>query len=289
MLSYLELAVNGCVQGMVIGLAALALNLVFAVARFPNAATGDMMTVGAYAGIGVQALGIRSIIAQGAAAIAACVLLALAYYWAVLRHLRGRPLVASLLASLGLALLTRSILTFFVGQEPYVFQLPLTRPLVIGAFRLQWNDIWLAGISLATMAVAFLLLFATPLGRRMRAVADDPTLARTSGISDSRVLLSLWIIVGTVTAIAGMVIGIRTIVTPELGWNILLPAFAAAVLGGVGSPIGAVVAGIVLGIAQELSTPILGFTYKIALSYVVLAAILAIRPRGLFGTAELVR
>jgi neutral amino acid transport system permease protein len=289
MTPYLELVVNGCVQGMVIGLAALALNLVFAVARFPNAATGDMMTVGAYAGIGVQALGVRNIIVQGAAAITACVLLALAYYWAVFRFLRGRALVASLLASMGLALLTRSILTLFVGQEQYVFQFRLSRPLMIGALRVQWNDIWLAAICLATMAISFLILFTTPLGRRMRAIADDPGLARTSGISDGRVLLSLWMLVGAVTAIAGMVIGMRTIVTPELGWHVLLPAFAAAVLGGIGSPVGAVVAGIVLGIAQELSTPVLGFTYKIALSYVVLAAILTVRPRGLFGTVEQVR
>ena len=90
-------------------------------------------------------------------------------------------------------------------------------------------------------------------------------------------------------AIAGMVLGMRTVVTPEMGWNMLLPAFAAAVLGGVGSPVGAVVASIVLGIAQELSTPFLGFTYKIGFAFAVLVAILAIRPAGLFGRLERVR
>jgi branched-chain amino acid transport system permease protein len=68
-----------------------------------------------------------------------------------------------------------------------------------------------------------------------------------------------------------------------MGWELLLPAFAAAVLGGIGHPVGAVAAGVLLGVAQEAATPLVGFTYKIALSFVVLLAVLLIRPRGLFG------
>jgi branched-chain amino acid transport system permease protein len=79
------------------------------------------------------------------------------------------------------------------------------------------------------------------------------------------------------------------VVSPEIGWEMLLPAFAAAILGGVGSPVGAVLAGVLLGMAQELSTPFVGFTYKIALSFVVILLVLLIRPRGLLGRVEGVR
>jgi len=84
-------------------------------------------------------------------------------------------------------------------------------------------------------------------------------------------------------------LGIKTVVAPEVGWDMLLPIFAATILGGIGSPVGAVVAGLVLGVAQEVSTPFVGFTYKIALSFVVLLAVLLVRPRGLFGRIEGVR
>jgi branched-chain amino acid transport system permease protein len=139
------------------------------------------------------------------------------------------------------------------------------------------------------MAVVFMVLHLTPIGRRMRAVADNPTLARAGGIRIGRVMMAMWAMAGAVCGVAGMVLGINTVVLPEAGWNVLLPAFAAAVLGGVGSPVGAIVAGVALGVAQELSTPFVGFTYKIALSFVVLIVILAVRPRGLFGAASRVR
>ncbi len=288
-LFYLNLVMNGLVQGLVIGLAALALTLVFAVARFPNAATGDLMTVGAYAGIGVQALNVRSVIVQGAAAILACSVLAIGQYWFVLRYLRGRGLVSLLLASIGLALATRGALSFFVGQDQYLFNTPIMRPYVIAGLRVQVVDLWLAVASLVCVTATFAMLFLTPVGRRMRAIADNAELARASGIRMQRVMIPLWAAVGAICGVAGMILGIKTVVLPEAGWHILLPAFAAMVLGGLGNPIGAVVAGILLGVVQELSTPFVGFTYKIALSFIVLAVILTVRPQGLFGSAEVVR
>ena len=86
--------------------------------------------------------------------------------------------------------------------------------------------------------------------------------------------------------IAGLMLGVKTIVSPEMGWEALLTAFAAAILGGIGSPAGAVLAGLVLGVAQEISTPFVGFTYKIALAFAVMLVVLLVRPRGLFGRLE---
>lgn len=287
--TYLNLVINGIVQGMVIGLAALALTLVHAIARFPNAATGDMMTVGAYAGIGVQALGGRNVLVQGSAAVAACGALSILYYWLVYRHLRGRSLVALLLASIGLALFTRGALSFFVGHDQYVFQIPLVTPYIVHGVVVQANDLWLAVVALLCVLTTFVVLYFTPVGRRMRAVADNRELARASGIRAESVMIPLWGIVGAVSGLAGIILGIKTVVLPEMGWLLLLPAFSAMILGGLGSPIGAVVAGVALGIAQEVATPAVGFTYKIAISFLVLVALLIIRPQGLFGSSEEVR
>ena len=99
-------------------------------------------------------------------------------------------------------------------------------------------------------------------------------------------MVALWLVAGGVAGIAGMMLGIKTIVTPEFGWDMLLPAFTAAIFGGIGSPVGAIVAGLILGIAQELSTPFVGFTYKIAIAFIIMLAVLLLRPRGLFGQLE---
>jgi neutral amino acid transport system permease protein len=283
---YANLVVNGVVEGLVIGLAALALTLVYAIARFPNAAAGDMMTVGAYAGIGVQALGDRNVLLQGLAAVAACAALSILYYWFVFRHLRGRGLVALLLASIGLAFFTRGTLSFFVGHDQYVFQIPLVRPYIFHGVVVQASDLWLALVALLCVLVTFAVLYLTPVGRRMRAVADNRELARASGIRAERVMIPLWAIVGAVSGLAGIILGIKTIVLPDTGWLLLLPAFSAMILGGLGNPIGAVVAGVALGVAQEVATPAVGFTYKIAISFLVLVALLILRPQGLFGTPE---
>src|SRR5260221_7163278 len=187
---YANLAINGVVEGLIVGLAALAINLVFAVARFPNAVTGDVMTVGAYTGIGVQALGGRNLLLQGAAAIVASMALSLLLYLAVFRRLGKRSLVASLLASVGLAFLVRALLTLFAGQSQHVFQMPITRAMNFGGVRIQPTDLWLALAAVVCVAATFAMLFLTPIGRRLRAVADNPELARARGLPAGRIMIA---------------------------------------------------------------------------------------------------
>ena len=283
-----NLAVTGLVQGLLIGLAALAVSLCFAVARFPNAATGDFMTMAAYVGVAVQGW-TGSLIAGACAAIVAVAGVSVASYALVFRHFRNRSLVAPLIASIGLAFLLRSVLTFFVGFDQQSFQVPIARALVFGGVRIRPTDLWLAGFSAATLLAVLGILFLTPVGRRMRAVADNPQLARASGIRARPVMITLWALIGVSSAVGGVMLGLRTVVVPEMGWNLLLPAFAAAVLGGVGNPAGAVLAGIALGIIEALSSPIVGFTYQTSIAFVLLIATLVLRPQGLLGRAEAVR
>jgi neutral amino acid transport system permease protein len=286
---YLNLAVTGVLQGLLIALAALAVSLCFAVARFPNAATGDFMTLAAYAGVAGQRI-TGSLLAGATMAVAGVALLSLASYALVFRRLiRGRSLVAPLIASIGLAFLLRSVLTFFVGFDQLSFQVPITRALVFGGVRIQPSDLWLVAIALATLLGVLAILFLTPIGRRMRAIADNPELARASGIRIRPVMITLWMLIGVCSAIGGLMLGLRTVVVPEIGWNLLLPAFAAAVLGGVGNPAGAVLAGIGIGVIEALSTPLVGFTYQSAIAFLLLIGTLVLRPQGLLGHAEAVR
>ena len=285
LVDFCNLLINGTIEGLLFALPALALTLVMGVARFPNAATGDYMTVSAYAGIGVQALGATSIVVAGLCAVAAGAAISVIFYLWVFRALRGRPPVASLVAAIGVAFFARSMLTLFVGHDQQTFNMPLVRAWNFGGIRLLPTDLYVAVIALIAMALLFALLHLTPLGRQMRAIADNPDLARACGIRSGQVLLALWAVVGALCALGGMMFGIKAVVSPELGWELLIPAFAAMILGGIGSPLGAVAGGVLLGIASELSVPFVGPSYKIAVAFVLLLLVLLLRPRGLFGKA----
>jgi len=282
---FVNLLINGTVEGLLMALPALALTLVMAIARFPNAATGDYMTVSAYAAVGVQLLIPGSLLLAAVGAIAAGVAVSLLFYLWVFRALRGRPLVASLVASIGVAFFARSILTFSVGQDQLALQVPMMRAWNFSGIRVLPLDLVVAAVSIVAMALLFTLLRLTPIGRQMRAVADNPDLARASGIRANRVLLVLWAVVGALCALGGFLFGAKSVVSPELGWEQLIPAFAAMILGGIGSPAGAVAGAVLLGIAQELSVPLVGPSYKIAVAFAVLLLVLLVRPRGLFGVA----
>jgi neutral amino acid transport system permease protein len=281
----LELLIAGLSTGLVVGLAALAVTLVFGIARFANAATGDMMSAGAYgAFLGSAFTG--SVLLGSVVGVAVGMAVGVLAYLLVVRPLAGRSSVTKLLASIGIAFVIRALVGLIFGHQQQTFPMPLVRPWVVSGVRLHPNDVYLGLAAFVSVAVTFLLLHATPIGRRMRAVADNPALARVCGIAPVGVMIALWSIAGALCSVAGIVLGIKAVITPEMGWEILLPAFAAAILGGLGHPGGAVLAGILLGIVQEISTPFVGFTYKLAVSFVILLLVLLARPQGLFGRVE---
>lgn len=285
----LNLAVNGVVEGLIIALGALAVTLVFGIARFPNASAGDVITVGAYAGYGGQVISGGLISLAIAAGMLGAVAVSVLFYWTVFRRLAGRSAVYPLIASIGVAFLVRSVLTFFLGYDQRVFDIPLTRAIPVGPVRIVPTDLYLAAGAVVALTVVFVVLHLTPIGRRMRAVADNPDLALASGISQQRVMVMMWILAGAASGLAGVLLGVKTVVIPEMGWDLLLPAFAATILGTIGNPVGAVVGSLIIGVAQEVSTPFVGFTYKIGIGFLVLLLVLLVRPQGIFAGAERVR
>ena len=230
-ITVINAAINGVVIGMLLALPALAITLVFGIARFPNAASGDYMTLGAYTAVFTQAAAGGSILAGGLAAIAATTAVSLFFYAWVFRPLESRSNVSRLIASIGVAFALRSTITFFAGQDQYTFDLPLTRAWNFGGVRILPTDLYIVGAALAALALVFILMHLTPTGRRMRAVADNPELAAASGIRGRRVMITLWTIAGAYCGLGGVLLGIKAVVIPELGWELLMPMFAAVILG----------------------------------------------------------
>ncbi len=216
MTDWSALLVTGLVSGLVTGLAALAVTLVFGIARFANAATGDTMTLGAYVALSV-ATASGSLVLGGLAGVLAAALAGVAAYLLVFRRLAGRSSVTALLASIGVGFMVRAGIGLVYGFQQRVFPVPLVRPWRPYGVRITPLDLELTGLALCTLALVFLVLHATPVGRRMRAVADDPALAQVSGIDPARVMLTLWAMAGGVAGVAGLMVGVRTVVQPDTG------------------------------------------------------------------------
>ncbi|AKJ67143.1 hypothetical protein PATSB16_07620 [Pandoraea thiooxydans] len=283
-----NLAINGLVAGLLVALPALAVSLVYGLARFPNAATGDVATAGAFAGLfAYQASG--SLAMAGIAGAAAGAAVSVLAYQLAFKPVIRRSVITTLLTSIGVGFFIRAVLGVAFGHTQRTFDMPLQRAVRWHGVMLNPTDASLAAVTLGVLAAVFLLLYASPMGRMMRALADDPDLARVSGIRTESAMLTMWAVTGAVCGIAGTMVGMRTVVSPDVGWDTLLPAFAAAVVGGLGNPLGAVVGAVLLGVLQELSTPVVGFVYKIALAYVFMLLVLLVRPQGLFNRVQGVR
>lgn len=281
--------IPGLVLGAIYALAAAGLSLAYGVMRFANFAHGELMSWGAYmALVAVVALGISPWVALPVA-IAGTIPVALLADRAFYAPLRRAAPAVLLISSFGVALMIRAVIYTVWGPTPQTYARGFTPPLVFEGIRIQQRHLMiLAGAALAALAV-HLLLSRTRAGRAMRAMADDPDLARVTGVKVSAVIMLTWVVSAGLAAVAGTFLAIDTELTPMLGFNVLLAAFAAAILGGIGRPWGAALGGLILGLAEELSSypliggaPLLEPAYKTAVAFAVLVIVLIFRPQGLF-------
>jgi branched-subunit amino acid ABC-type transport system permease component len=139
------------------------------------------------------------------------------------------------------------------------------------------------GLAVVIMAAMFCFLFYTRFGKAMRAVADNPDLARLKGIDPARIAIVTVFLGAGLSGIGGVLIGLDTSIDPLTGYRVLLAVFAAAVLGGLGSIPGAVVGALALGIAEELALIVVPATYRTAVGFAAILIMLTFRPRGILG------
>ena len=192
-----------------------------------------------------------------------------------------------LLMTLGLAFVIRYSIQFFWGTELRKLDVNTGSAEEFLGLRIGTVQLVVIIVGFATLIATGLMLRLTLLGKRMRALSDDLDLAETSGIDTSRVILYTWIFAAGLAGLAGVSAGAITQLQPELGFEFLLPIFAAVVLGGIGNAFGALAAGIVLGVVIEWSTLILDQDgLKLAVGFLILIVVLVIRPQGIFGQAR---
>jgi len=278
----LQLAIYGVVLGSILTLGAIGVSLIYGILRFAHFAHGDLMTLGAYFAFSLVAgLGFP-VWASAPFAIVAAALAAIAIDQTVYRHLRKSPPIILLISSFGIAIALRSIVQLIWGPHNQVYVSGIQMPWRVGDLVIKPDHVWIVAGAVILVVALHLFLTRTKMGKAMRAMSDNMDLALVSGIPSERVIMVTWAVGGGLAAVAGIFLGMDTRLHPVMGWSVLLPVFAAAILGGIGRPYGAIAGGMVIGLSMEMSTMVIDPTYKPAVAFALMVVMLIVRPQGLF-------
>jgi branched-chain amino acid transport system permease protein len=323
-----QVLISGLVLGSVYALGAIGITLIFGILRFAHFAHGDMMTMGAFiafvfagffasAGIHVGFLPTGFVVLPIAVVLTAIIALGIdRLCYAPLRK-RGAKPVTLLIASIGVTMMIQGLIRLFFGVGVRSFF--ETEPKKIMRFDMSWigstrnisftqPELLMVILTAILVLILHLFLSRTRLGKAMRAMADNADLAQVSGINTALVVRVTWIIAGGLACCAGTMLALDVSLTPDLAFNIILPIFAAAIVGGLGQAYGAIAGGYLLGFAETLAVfdwsvllrpfqPWLPFhvtsglalvptEYKLTVSFIILVIVLLIRPTGIFKGAS---
>lgn len=317
-----KVVIAGLIIGSVYALGAVGVTLIFGILRFAHFPHGDMMTAGAFVALVLlwmfpgagAAVGLPTAFVLMPVAMAVTALFAVGLDRTFYRPMRmaGVKPVVMVMTSIGVMLMMQGLLRLFAGtgtRQLYVdtdakdiYRIPLGgRDLVITEPQLL-----LFATTIAAVVALHLFLTRSRMGKAMRAVSDNPDLARVSGISIDHVVRTTWLIAGALAAAGGTLLALDVTLKPDLSYNIILPIFAAAIVGGVGQPYGAIAGGLLVGFSETLAVfnwsvllrPLrpylpefieipakLAFVpteYKIVVPFFILVAVLIWRPTGIF-------
>mgnify|MGYP002401470317 CR=1 FL=1 len=283
-----QLLVEGIKFGLVIAMMAVGLSLIFGTTGLTNFAHGEIVVVGT---VLVWYLNDWGLWLPFATVIAMVVMFGFGAgfdttVWRPLRK-RGTSLVAMLVISIGLSLLIRYLVLYVFRGRPKAFSdFSVQSPYEFLSITIVPKDLWSIGISIAVLTGVGLVLTRTRIGKAIRAVADNPDLARSSGIDVDRVILVVWGAGASLATLGGTFFAMSELVDWQFGFKLLLLMFAGVTLGGLGTAFGAFVGSLIVGIIIQVSTLWVSPELKNVSALTLLILILVIRPQGIFGRRE---
>jgi branched-chain amino acid transport system permease protein len=285
----LQLTVEGIKFGLVIAMASIGLSLIFGTTGLVNFAHGEMVTWGALVAwyVNVQ-LGWQLFPAAVIAVLVGGVTGALQdrFLWRPLRR-RGTGLIAMMVVSIGMSLFVRTVFLYQFGGRTRPFaDYSVQRQWDIGPIGIAPKDVFSIVLSLVVLLLVAIGLQQTRMGKAMRAVADNPDLASSSGIDVKRVILLVWFFGGALASLGGVLFALGEQVSFQMGFQLLLLIFAGVTLGGLGTAYGALVGSLAVGLLVQLSTHWIPSEMKNLGALVVMIVILVVRPQGILGSKE---
>jgi len=277
----------GLVTASVIAIGAVGLTLQFGITNFVNFAYGELLTLGAYVGyyctvvlhLNLAVAILAAIVVTGALAV-------------VLNEVIFTPFVKTkarlfimLIVTIGVSLILQNAYQIAFGTNFYRYNVTGNSSHSLGPFLLTTTQLLIIGLAVIALAGLQGLLRYTRLGKSMRAMSDSAELAEASGLNTGMITRLAWFLSGGLAGIGGVALALNVYtVTPNLGNLFVFILFAAVILGGVGKPVGAMLAALIIGVAMEVSGAYINSAYKTAVAFAILIAVLLFRPSGLFTT-----
>jgi branched-chain amino acid transport system permease protein len=285
-MTLVQVVVSGLLLGAVYALFSSGLTLIWGMMNVVNFAHGDFVMLGMYSAVMIwTALGGGPWASVPAAAMLIGTL-GIASYFLLVRHVMKGPMLAQILGTFGLALFLRYAAFWVFGANFRTLPDTLVgHSFVIGDIRFEGSRVLAGAVGLAVTLLLHLLLTRTAIGSRMLAVSEDATAAQLMGIRPQRMQALAWALAGAATGIAGALIATFFYTSPTVGETLAIVAFVTVSFGGFGSVLGALVAGLVIGVVESTSAYLIGPVYKDVVVYLMFVLVLWFRPQGLMGKA----
>ncbi|HUY52455.1 MAG TPA: branched-chain amino acid ABC transporter permease [Streptosporangiaceae bacterium] len=274
---------SGLVTAAIIALSTVGMSLQYSVTRTINFAHGELMTIGAYAAY-VVARHTSNVLLQGAAAVAVGGALAWAFNRLLFRPFtrRGAGALTLFVLTIAASLIVQNVLEAIFSGNFVNYPSSASAAYRVGPFRWTLTDILTMAAAVVALLALHFTIRRTKFGKAQRAVADDMTLARTTGVRARQIVDLTWVIDGGVAGLSGMLLALQVgSFTPSLGFTFLLVIFSAAIVGGIGQMYGAMAGALIVGVVMEVSAVYIPPDYKETMAFLILIVVLLLRPQGI--------
>jgi branched-subunit amino acid ABC-type transport system permease component len=297
----LQVLIDSLIRAAELSFLAVGLTMVYSVLRFANFAHVEFATVGAYLALAFSVTLGAPFVLAAILAILVVGALGVGIDKLIFSRLDGASPIMLMIASFALGIALRELVRAIWGPSPFFYSLGVLAPWQFLGLRITPTQVGVIVAAIVAMLGFHLLLSRTTLGIAMRATADNPALAQASGIATNRVIRAVWFIGSAFAALGGILVGLNTQVKPDMGFGLIIEVFSAAIVGGIGSPYGAILGALLVGFAENFGlainwSPVLaalgietdGFayiptSYKAVVAFTLLILTLLIRPQGLLG------
>jgi branched-chain amino acid transport system permease protein len=280
---------TGLVTGAAYGLVAMGFAIIYKSTGVVNFAQGEIVMLVAYIGFSVANTFHLSFFPLLLVMIPISMALGLVLERLFIRPMLGEPIFATVMVTVGLAVILRGVTIMIWGSEPYNFTAGISTEVVtIAGIPFYPAQLYLVAALAVVTFLSWLFLRFSRMGIAMRAVAANETAALLVGVSVSRIHALAWMLSSAIAAVAGLLIAINFKLAPDL-WFQGLKSFPAVILGGMDSVVGAALGGIIIGLIENLSQGYIGQGMREISGFIVIIIVLMVRPYGLFGNREIER
>ncbi len=280
----LQTLLNGLLAGCIYALFAMGLTLIYGVLNFVNFAHGELIMWGAFFLFLFTGSPFNLPLSIGLVPALACTaMLGMLMDRAVFRRLRRANRLTLLIAAMGLSFFLRNAAQFFWGAEVRTYGTEVVRGLRFAGLSITPHQIAIMMVSVLCVLFLYVLFFRSRLGKSMRALSDNLDLARICGIDTNRAILAAWIISSVLAGVGGILLALDTNLHTEMGIINLIKALAATLIGGVGNLWGALLGGLLIGLAENLAVLFISPGYKDAVAFLIMVFILLVRPYVITG------